>query len=274
MAQKPFPKLGLPAPNEETRRDAATRDQMTGLFESLGDMDLDDPGLVTLDGDDALATSGSPSRTPKPETETVGVDSSEIELDDDPAALELDTAEPSVAPPLATASAPAASAAGSTPQATSTSATSSTSFGPEPAPADVGLELAIERPVPRPAPAPIVAPPQPFPTAVADVGRKGPLLEDPVASRLLGLALGLGLALVPASMAAAGLSRADVEPRMAELADAIERPLAVRAERVRAPRAIAAEIHDAESRVTTRFWGVWMVIGLPLGAALAFVRRG
>ncbi|TPV93140.1 MAG: hypothetical protein B7733_22070 [Myxococcales bacterium FL481] len=227
---------------------AAEREPPADLLASLGAIDVEDPHLIALDGDDASfgppTGAGVDSRDNEPPPHATADRASRFREPAEPHLVELDDDEAV--------------------DSDASPALSLSALPPSPG-------VAADRQA-------AVCPSQPAPPNGSAAherwgGRRGPCFDDVIASRITGLALGLALALAPAALTTYALADADLEPRLAELKDAIDRPLAVRAGRVRAPQVIAAEIHNAERRVVRRFWLTWLIVGLPLGAALAVVRR-
>lgn len=144
------------------------------------------------------------------------------------------------------------------------------------------------------------APPQPAAQPVAPVAEDGPtrplphlaagsassglrpspaprrrrlLSGDPLTSVLLGVALGLALALWPAKRAAERVEQAQIDPQLVDLEAALTRPLRAAASQVEAPEAIVADIDAARERVRWRFVLVWLVGGLPAGIGLGLAPR-
>lgn len=105
------------------------------------------------------------------------------------------------------------------------------------------------------------------------MGRPWLLGYDRASSLLLALAIGFGVALVPAFEGVRRLVRDEVTPLEEELAQSVERPLAVRAGKLREPDQIQADLDEKQGALSQRFGLVWIATGAVLGTALAFIRR-
>lgn len=133
-----------------------------------------------------------------------------------------------------------------------------------PGPESAQPKAALPTPAPRPEPtAPRRAPGE-------KIGLFG---EDRIFGFLVGGAIGLLVGLYPAMRSAQGMIEEQTRDALAELEDAVDRPLAVRAGEVRAPGEIAADIEREYGPARSRFWVVWLGIAIPVGVGLGLVRR-
>lgn len=110
--------------------------------------------------------------------------------------------------------------------------------------------------------------------AVAPVARPDKLLRfEAITAALWAAAIGLFVGVWPAHEAARRIDRERVGGLENELASSVERPLAVRAGRLRTPDAIAAALDDVYEDITSRFVSIWIGTGVLLAVGLFFAPR-
>jgi hypothetical protein len=130
----------------------------------------------------------------------------------------------------------------------------------------------------------VPAPPIPAPagplmaSAPASASLWDQLSGDVVVLGCVGFILGLSLSIVPAVNAAERVRIPLQAPLLEELELSVKHPLSVAAGERRAPDVIQSEIRAGYPKVVSRYYGVWLGLGLPLGAVLAllairFLRR-
>ncbi len=120
-------------------------------------------------------------------------------------------------------------------------------------------------------PEPMLLGPNRSPSPVREA--MGLFSSDRITNLLAGAAIGLLLAIVPAQRFARAYARDQLTQPLLELADAIDHPLAVDADLLRTPQAIAAEIEGSREAVRTRYLMIWLLAGLPIGLGLGFIPR-
>lgn len=103
--------------------------------------------------------------------------------------------------------------------------------------------------------------------------RVGLFSADRITNLLAGAAVGLLLTIIPAHKLALTHAQALLTQPLLELNDAIDSPLAVDADLLRKPQAIAAEIEASREAVRTRYLMIWLLAGLPLGLGLSLIPR-
>jgi hypothetical protein len=116
-------------------------------------------------------------------------------------------------------------------------------------------------------------PPKLAPRQSPAPAQRGLFSTDRITNLLAGAALGLLVMIYPARQIARGFQTREVEPQIAELQGAIDHPLGVQAGLVEKPEAIAARIHDGRRQTRTRYLAIWMLVGLPIGLGVGFIRR-
>lgn len=104
------------------------------------------------------------------------------------------------------------------------------------------------------------------------------LRGDAVVLGCVGFILGLSLSIIPAVSAAERVRVPLQAPLMEELELSVKHPLSVAAGERRAPDVIQSEIRAGYPKVVSRYYAVWLGLGLPLGAvfallAIRFLRR-
>ena len=104
-------------------------------------------------------------------------------------------------------------------------------------------------------------------------GKIGLFGSDRILGFLAAGAIGLLLALYPALEASRRYLEEESAPSLSELEESVSRPLAVRAGDLRAPNEIVGDLEQIYAGTRSRFWTVWLGVAVPLGLALAFIRR-
>jgi hypothetical protein len=104
------------------------------------------------------------------------------------------------------------------------------------------------------------------------------LRSDAIVLGCVGFILGLSLTIFPAVNAAERVRVPLQAPLLEELELSVKHPLSVAAGERRPPDVIQSEIRAGYPKVVSRYYAVWLGLGLPLGAVLAllairFVRR-
>lgn len=122
---------------------------------------------------------------------------------------------------------------------------------------------------PRPITSPTRVPsPSPVPA-----GPLGLFSSDRITNLLAGAAVGLLITIIPAKKMASSYELKEVQPMLAELDGAIDHPLGVQAGLVEAPERVAARIHEKRGDTRRRYYGIWLLAGLPIGLGLGFAPR-
>lgn len=103
--------------------------------------------------------------------------------------------------------------------------------------------------------------------------RMGLFSADRVTNLLAGAAIGLALTIIPAQKLARSHGQELLAQPLLELTDSIEHPLAVDAGLLRKPPVIAAEIEAGRNATRTRYFMIWLLIGLPIGVGLGLAPR-
>lgn len=104
-------------------------------------------------------------------------------------------------------------------------------------------------------------------------GKVGLFGSDRILGFLAAGAIGLLLALYPALEASRRYLKEESAPSIAQLEESVSRPLAVRAGDLRTPNEITGDLERVYAGTRSRFWTVWFGVAVPLGLALAFIRR-
>ena len=97
--------------------------------------------------------------------------------------------------------------------------------------------------------------------------------SDPLTIALGALAIGVLLGQLPAREVARRYERDHIAPLEVELAQVVERPLAVRAGELRPPQAVQADLEVAYAELATRYWAYWWACALPLALVVGLVPR-
>jgi hypothetical protein len=97
--------------------------------------------------------------------------------------------------------------------------------------------------------------------------------SDRIMGFLIAAAIGLLLGIFPALQASKSLLRDSTEATIAEMEESVERPLAVRAGKLRSVAHIRSDLDLAYEAARSRFWTVWLGVALPLALGLGLIRR-
>lgn len=103
--------------------------------------------------------------------------------------------------------------------------------------------------------------------------RVGLFSSDRPTNWLAAAALGLTLSIIPAQQLARARAQELTTQPLLELQDAIDSPLAVDANLLRKPQAIAAEVEAARGEAFQRYLMIWLGVGLGLGLGLGLAPR-
>ncbi len=96
---------------------------------------------------------------------------------------------------------------------------------------------------------------------------------DRLTGALIGLAIGLAVGLGPAWAWSQSLIERSSRPLFVEMEDVIDRPLMVRAGKLRAPADIATEIQGQFGAARSRFWWTWLGFGAVFALGLGLPTR-
>ncbi len=111
------------------------------------------------------------------------------------------------------------------------------------------------------------------PSGPHPIARQGLLVEDQLASGLIGAAIGATLGMLVAFAVVRGDAKAIADRLEPELADSIADPIGVDAGRRRAPAAVLADIDAGLADVRGTYFTIWAAITVPLGAAAGLLKR-
>jgi hypothetical protein len=108
----------------------------------------------------------------------------------------------------------------------------------------------------------------------APLFESGPLLgSDSVTAALAALAIGLVLGLIPAFEVSRRNAANKLPALMEELEESVDRPLAARAGKIRAPKAIVSDAEDIYGDFRMTFLLVWFGVALPAAGVLWKIKR-